>query len=161
MPAKTNPLSKKLKAELEALGEQVRTQRKALRISATAAAEAADMSRVTWHRIESGEASVTMGAYVNAMAALGLGLGVVEPHANVPAFDKRQWIPVRVRLSDYPALKRLAWQVHGTDELTPSEALGVYERNARHLDTDAMLPHEADLLEALRAALGDDGPRDV
>jgi len=36
-------------------------KRKALRVSATVAAEAAGMSRVTLHRIEKGEPSVTMG----------------------------------------------------------------------------------------------------
>jgi hypothetical protein len=50
----------------------------------------------------------------------------------------------------------LAWQVHGTDELTPREALGIYERNARHLDMKAMEPGERELLDALRLALGQD-----
>jgi transcriptional regulator with XRE-family HTH domain len=36
---------------------------KALKVSATTAAEAAGMSRMTLHRIERGEPSVTMGAY--------------------------------------------------------------------------------------------------
>jgi hypothetical protein len=59
-----------------------------------------------------------------------------------------------VRLADYPQLKALAWQVHGTDTLSPLEALGIYERNARHLDTAAMLPAERALLQALRTGLG-------
>ena len=48
----------------------------------------------------------------------------------------------------------LAWQVHGTDTLTPVEALGIYERNARHLDTAAMSPAEQALLQALQTGLG-------
>lgn len=44
-------------------------------------------------------------------------------------------IPVRIRLADYPQLKKLAWQIHGTDELTPVEALGIYERNWRLLES--------------------------
>ena len=54
--------------KLTALGQKIRSQRKALRITATATAEAAGMSRVTLHRIEQGEASVTIGAYLNAIA---------------------------------------------------------------------------------------------
>jgi hypothetical protein len=34
------------------------------------------------------------------------------------------------------------------------EALGIYERNARHLDTAAMSPAEQALLQALRTGLG-------
>ena len=60
MPAQLAHIDNTAQARLRQLGEQVRLQRKALRISATAAAEAAGMSRVTWHRIEKGEPSVTM-----------------------------------------------------------------------------------------------------
>lgn len=67
-----NTMSKKLTA----LGQKIRSQRKALRITATATAEAAGMSRVTLYRIEKGEASVTIGAYLNAMAALGLDFDI-------------------------------------------------------------------------------------
>ena len=61
---------------------------------------------------------------------------------------------MRIRLSAYPKLKELAWQVHGTDELSPREALDIYERNWRHLDPATMLSQEQDLVQALRAALG-------
>jgi hypothetical protein len=50
-------------------------------------------------------------------------------------------------------LRALAWQVHGTETLTPAEALGIYERNARHLDMQAMSANELALLQALRLAL--------
>ena len=50
-------------------------------------------------------------------------------------------------------MRALAWQVHGTDTLTPAEALGIYERNARHLDMQAMSADEQALLQALRLAL--------
>ena len=117
--------------------------------------EAAGLSRVTLHRIEKGEPSVTMGAWCNAMAALGMDLqartGTQEPPATAP--DRAGWIPARVALADYPQLRALAWQVHGTDTLTPAEALGIYERNARHLDMEAMPTHERALLDALRLAL--------
>ena len=156
MPS-TNPAVATLAADnLRSLGEQVRAHRKALGINATAAAEAAGMSRVTLHRIERGQPSVTMGAYANAMAALGLDFGILAPDSVSGAASGRRegWIPARVRIADYPQLKQLAWQVHGTDELSAAEALAIYERNWRHLDLAAMEPGERELVDALRLALG-------
>ena len=159
MPANPPLIARAAADQLIALGQQIRTHRKALRVSATAAAEAAGMSRVTLHRIEKGEPSVTMGAYLNALAALGLDFGIIQPArpaSNTAQDDKTGWIPARIRLSDYPQLKQLAWQVQGTDELTPREALGVYERNWRHVDVQALKPHEQQLIDALRVAFGAD-----
>lgn len=147
-------------AQLQALGAQIRVQRKALRLSATVTAEAAGMSRVTLYRIEKGDASVNMGAWCDALAALGMALqarSVADARAPLasPAQpqDRTGWIPARVVLADYPQLRALAWQVHGTDTLTPTEALDIYERNARHLDLQAIPANEQALLQALRLAL--------
>ncbi|KRC01014.1 hypothetical protein ASE11_05075 [Hydrogenophaga sp. Root209] len=160
MSAQSPPPLDQSTAQLQALGAQLRARRKALRVSSTAAAEAAGMSRVTLHRIEKGEPSVAGGAWANAMAALGMTLlarnaedAETDGEGASPA-DLAEWIPVRVHLADYPQLKALAWQVHGIDTLSPLEALGIYERNARHLDTAAMLPAERALLQALRTGLG-------
>lgn len=157
MPSKPPSMAKAAADKLAALGLQIRAQRKALRVSATTSAEAAGMSRVTLHRIESGEPSVTMGAYLNAMDALGLNFALVEPkdeRAKPPEADRQGWIPVRIAFADYPQLKQLAWQVHGTDVLTPTEAFSIYERNWRHLDVQALEPKERYLIDALRIALG-------
>ena len=156
MPAQLAHIDNAAQARLRQLGEQVRLQRKALRISATAAAEAAGMSRVTWHRIEKGEPSVTMGAYLNAITALGLDWRLCDPAAPMPSTNSgtpEPSLPVSIRLSQYPQLRRLAWQVHGTEELTPREALDIYERNQRHLDVATLDPRERDLLAALRQVL--------
>ena len=156
-PTTINPSA----AQLQALGQQLRARRKVLRVSSTAAAEAAGMSRVTLHRIEKGEPTVAGGAWAQAMAALGMVLQARNTDKK-PTNDASQgnpanmaeWIPVRVRLQTYPQLKALAWQVHGTDTLSPAEAWGIYERNARHLDMAAMSPTELALLQALRTGLG-------
>ena len=158
MPADTPLSSDPCATQLQALGAQIRAQRKALRLSATVTAEAAGVSRVTLHRIEKGEASVTIGAWCNTLAALGMSLqarSATDAHANTSAqrVDRAGWIPARVALADYPQLRSLAWQVHGTDTLTPVEALDIYERNARHLDLQAMSTEEQALLQALRLAL--------
>jgi len=87
MPARTPLVARTATEKLNVLGQQIRAHRKAHRISATSAAEAARMSRVTWHRIEKGEPSVTMGAYLNAMTALGLDFGyaVASPQCVIGA----------------------------------------------------------------------------
>ncbi|MGP1691379.1 MAG: helix-turn-helix domain-containing protein [Giesbergeria sp.] len=156
MPAKPPLTTDACTAQLQALGAQIRSQRKALRLSATVTAEAAGLSRVTLHRIEKGEPSVAMGAWCSTMAALGMVLQArseADASAAAPALNRTGWIPARVPLADYPQLRALAWQVHGTDTLTPVEALGIYERNARHLDLQAMSADEQALLQALRLAL--------
>lgn len=158
MPSTSPTVLSSIVQQLRVLGESVRARRKALKVSGTAAAEAAGMSRVTLHRIEKGEPSVTMGAYCNAMAALGLVLNVQQADSSLatPEMDRTGWIPARVPLADYAQLRQLAWQVHGTDTLTPREALDIYERNARHLDEAALVPAERQLIEALRLAFGEE-----
>lgn len=161
MPAKSPPPSEQSAAQLKEVGSALRARRKALQVSSTVAAEAAGISRVTLHRLETGEPSVAAGAWANAAAALGMSLAAISAHEPLEAghgtapLDRTAWIPVRVRLSEYPQLQALAWQVHGTDTLSPMEALGIYERNARHLDMAAMSAEEQALLQALRTGLGD------
>lgn len=158
MPAKAPAVTGNIAAKTLDLGRKIRLRRKALGISATVTAEAAGMSRVTLYRIENGEPSVTIGAYFNVLAALGLDFDLKLPlsqehHDADPCLIN--WIPVRINLADYPMLKQLAWQVHGTDELTPKEALSIYERNWRHLEPEAMTVQERQLVNALRKGLGD------
>ncbi len=157
MPSKPPIIASVAAEHLIALGQQIRAHRKALRISATTAAEAAGMSRVTLHRIEKGEPAVTMGAYMNTMAALGLNFGLItatEPIEAHPAEHREGWIPARIRLIDYPQLKQLAWQLQGTETLSPKEAWDIYERNWRHLDEPALTVNEQQLIDALRVAFG-------
>jgi DNA-binding XRE family transcriptional regulator len=157
MPKSSPPSADLTLSELKALGAQLRTQRKTLKVNATVAAEAAGISRVTLHRIEKGEPSVTMGAWANVAAALGMQFNLelqqlrYAPTNNSPA---KGWWPVRIVLADYPQLKALAWQVQGTDHLTPVEAHDIYERNARHLDLATMSADELALWMALQAAFG-------
>ena len=156
MPAKAPDIPTTVADKLVALGQQIRDHRKAMRISATVVAEAAGVSRVTLHRIEKGEPSVTMGAYLNAMEALGIDFGMIQPVSadNQMKDEHKDMIPARIYLTEYPQLKKLAWQVHGTDALTPMEALSIYERNRRYIDTEALEAHEQQLIDALRLGLG-------
>jgi transcriptional regulator with XRE-family HTH domain len=164
MPAKTPPTTPAAVAGLVALGGQIRDRRKSLGVSATAAAQTAGMSRVTWHRIERGEPSVTMGAYVGAMAALGLEFSLLLAE-RAPEPGERDGpvveLPERIQLAGYPQLKRLAWSARGVDSLSPAEALGLYERNWRHVDAQALEPHEQRLLDALRRSPAQPATADV
>lgn len=157
MPKKSPPPTELTVAKLRSMGARLTERRKALRVSATVAAEAAGMSRVTLHRIEKGEPSVTVGAWSNAISALGMELQVQlqgQEAAKATPADLSGWWPVRISLADYPQLKALAWQVQGTDYLTPVEALDIYERNARHLDLSNMAEQEQALWQALQQAFG-------
>jgi transcriptional regulator with XRE-family HTH domain len=133
--------------QLETLGAQLRARRKQQKVTTTAAAEAAGLSRMTWHRIERGEPGVSMGAWLSATEALGLQLALVDPRVPSPAA-----LPDRIRLADYPQLRKLAWQLSGVEELPPDEALSLYERNWRHVDVEKLTPQERALIQALTAA---------
>jgi transcriptional regulator with XRE-family HTH domain len=145
-------------------GVCIRERRKQLGVSATAAAEAAGLSRVTLHRIERDEPTVSMGAYLAMFDVLGLRLQVVETSVDVgaaiPTFSAAsapstpQALPARIRLSDYPQLQRLAWQTGSATELTAAEALNLYERNWRHLDPATLDAAERDLVDQLVQQVG-------
>lgn len=106
MPSKPPLTTDACATQLQALGAQIRSLRKALRLNATVTAEAAGLSRVTLHRIEKGEPSVTIGAWCSAMAALGMALQArsgADASAAAPASDRTGWIPARVALADSPS----------------------------------------------------------
>jgi transcriptional regulator with XRE-family HTH domain len=153
MPATAPRLAESSRDALHALGAQLRAQRKALCISAVATAGAAGLSRVTLHRIERGESSVTIGAYFNVAAALGISISLTSPlaaqAASAPSAALQSELPQNIRLADYPQLQSLAWQLPGTQLLTQQEALGLYERNWRHVDTAQMGAQERALVNQL------------
>lgn len=150
MPAKSPSITADNADRLRDLGERIRARRKSLDIYATVAAESAGMSRITWYRIEKGEPSVTMGAWISAATVVGLSLEIQDPQVEKTAGG--DWVPARIPLADYPELKKLAWHAGGARYLSAREALDIYERNRRHLDADALTPGEAALIDALRAA---------
>lgn len=161
MPSKSPPTNKAAKEILESLAHCIRRQRQSLGISMVVAAHAAGVSRVTWHRIESAEPSVTMGAYVGALEALGLCLETwpkVKPgqKALAPVLPEDRIdvdaVPASIPIQQYPQLRQLAWHVKDDFELTPDEAFGLYDRYRRHLNMDQMAPQERSLLRALEQA---------
>jgi transcriptional regulator with XRE-family HTH domain len=154
MPASSPPVGPTLQKTLRQLGQTLRDHRKRLGVSATTAAEAAGMSRVTLHRIEKGETSVAMGAYLSAIYALGLELEVNERRRSGTPATSAPKLPAAIRLTAYPQLKKLAWQLKGTKQIRPKEALELYERNWKHIDFEKMSPRERDFVERLLQAFG-------
>lgn len=158
MPAKTPTTEHQHTLQARRLGGVLRARRRALGINMTAAAEAAGMSRVTWHRLEKGEPSVAWGSMLAAATVLGLDLRLAENRDDGMAADPSidEFLPLRIRLAEFPGLRRLAWQVgEGVEILTPREAFGLYARNLRHLDMEALSARERSLLHALREVFGE------
>lgn len=150
MPAAAPVLPPEAAEQLARLGERLRLHRKQQGITAITAAEAAGMSRMTLHRIERGESSVTVGAWFAAASALGLQFDLRDPQAP----ESSAALPDRIRLADYPQLKKLAWQLQGVEDVSPQEALSLYERNWRHVDAATLSMKEIALVHALATALG-------
>lgn len=142
MPATSPTLGPDQQAALNLLGARLRDRRKALGVTAVACAEAAGVSRVTLHRVEAGNPSVTIGAYSNVVAALGL-------HLVVPVLDLPDKDGATVLVGDYPGLRGLAWQTDAGTEITETEALNLYERGWRHLDQEALTDRERAFVQHL------------
>jgi transcriptional regulator with XRE-family HTH domain len=161
MPSTAPTLPRPAADRLKALGLSIRQARLAAGVSAASGGEAAGMSRVTLTRIERGEPSVTMGAYLGLMAALGLALTVGDAalpgHRSTTAERDTSGPSDPIRIADYPQLAAVAWHVPGLEELTPEEARGIYERHWRHVDVGAIGPAEARLIRQLGLVVGAGG----
>lgn len=111
------------------------------------------MSRLTWYKIEKGEITVSIAAYLSAAHVVGLRMQAAQSVNQALQHTRGNggiWIPVKIHLSDFPQLRKLAWQVTGVDTLTPVEALDIYERNWRHLDESALIDEERKLIDGLK-----------
>lgn len=61
---------------------------------------------------------------------------------------------MRIAVDQFPQLKSLCWNRPGDDALTGEEALALYERNWRFIDTEALTTQEQALLDHLVVAYG-------
>jgi transcriptional regulator with XRE-family HTH domain len=141
------------------LGAKIAAQRKALGVRAQSAARSAGISRVTLHRIEKGETSVSLGAYLQVCQVLGLHLGILTADGGGAPQNLQPTNPLvvdgpHIRIGDYSQLTALAWQLDVNTLLTDVEARGIYERNQRFLDVQQINSHERALMQRLIAEIG-------
>jgi transcriptional regulator with XRE-family HTH domain len=156
VPSTAPPLQGQAPQRLQAIGASIRRRRQQLGVSAVATAAAAGISRVTLHRIETGAASVTLGALMNVLDALDLCLADLDA---APAHDAAATEPELIELHSYPVLQQLSWHVQGSSALRPAEAAALYARRRRRREPDPLLPHELKLIRALEVATdGNDVP---
>lgn len=155
MISNSKKIGKDQESILRDLGARLRDYRKRMKISSIATAEAAGISRITLYRIERGEASVAMGAYMSVIYALGLKIQLEEifEQKKVKKIDLQK-IPKKIRIADYKQLKRLAWQLKSSKTLTPQETIDLYERNWRHIDFKNLEENEKKLISSLLAFFG-------
>jgi transcriptional regulator with XRE-family HTH domain len=153
MPAASSRLAAGAATALAAFGEAIKQRRNQLGYSMVDAAAAAGVSRVTLHRIERGNPSVTIGAYMNAASALGLRL-TASPDADSPPEPNPE---KRIHIKDYPQLSLLAWNLRQGTVLSDDEALSLYERNWRHVDQTCLTAAESALIRRLTRAAGHEG----
>ncbi|MNL57022.1 hypothetical protein D3C87_1805550 [compost metagenome] len=91
-----------------------------------------------------------MAAYFSVALALGLKIGLIS--SLPPKEDKAPKLPKKIRVSSYKQLKKLAWQLDKNHELSPQEAMNLYERNWRHVDLKTMDTKEKAFLDNLLRA---------
>ena len=82
-------------SQLADIGQLIRQHRKSFKITANAAAQTAGISRVTLHRIEKGEPTVSMGAYLNVVSALDLTLHLSAKGAKGMSLMEATWANCR------------------------------------------------------------------
>ena len=154
MPAASPPLTSTTATDLAALGQAIKMRRHELGFSMVDAARNAGVSRVTLHRVERGNPSVTMGAYAAVAGSLGLQIT-----ATLGSAVRREGVVGEnaIRISDYPQLKQLAWNRAADTMLSVEEALALYERNWRHVDQGSLNADELELIRRLTRAAGHEG----
>lgn len=131
------------------LGQKILLQRKSLKVSADSTALASGISRITLHRIEKGEPSVSMGAYISVIEALGLHLDLSKKDLQKYSKTENDLNLSQIAIKDYPQLKQICWQLSDDAVLTAVEAKSRYERNERHINFDGFSDKEKNLIKQL------------
>lgn len=131
---------------LREVASALRARRKQLGLTMEEVAQAAGVSRVTLHRIEKGEPSVSVGAVASVSKALG------TPLSTQTANPVKH--PGSIVIENYPGLASLSWQLEKDTLLSPFEAWSTYARNWRHLDQSTLTESEKELINLLNNDFG-------
>jgi transcriptional regulator with XRE-family HTH domain len=114
---------------LTRLGQQIRRVRREQKVSAVAAAESVGISRVTVHRIERGEPSVTIGAWLALANALGLSRALRYG-------EYRESVDIDFLISDLAGYRELRQLLGGLAGLAPLVRPGMTVELVRELRVD-------------------------
>jgi transcriptional regulator with XRE-family HTH domain len=139
---------------LASLGQKILLQRKKFQVAAESVALTAGISRITLHRIEKGEPSVSMGAYMSVIIALGLSLDIDEKNPEFNDATKENNLS-DIAIQDYPQLKLISWQLKDDAVLNAVEAKNMYERNQKYILFNEMTAHEKKLIKQLGVEFND------
>ena len=147
---------------LAVLGKVIQMRRKALGVYLRHAADCACISRATMQRIEKGKTSVSIGAYMKVCKVLGLQLFALEAPqesitpkvSQITIFDANRPDDEQIAIQRYPQLKELVWQLRDDAVISPRDALNIYERNWRFIDSKSLTREEQTLIEQLKETIG-------
>lgn len=131
---------------LREVASALRARRKQLGLTMEEVAQAAGISRVTLHRIEKGETSVSVGAVASVSKTLGTPLAT-EQASPVKSQEN-------IVIGNYPGLASLSWQLEKDNLLSPFEAWSTYARNWRHLNQSTLIDSEKELINLLNHEFG-------
>ncbi|WP_290592463.1 helix-turn-helix domain-containing protein [Arenimonas sp. SCN 70-307] len=121
----------------EKLGRQLRQQRQSLGLTLEECARRTGLSLRLLSEMERGKEGVSIGRVVRYADSLGMDL------------QARPGEAARVDVERFPELKLLAWQRPGQRFLDERDALALYEANWRFVDSQHLIPREAELIRQL------------
>lgn len=100
MPRTIPSLPLEVRRALRKLGKDVRVARLRRRLPAAVVAERADINRSTLHRVERGDAGVSLGIYATVLWSLGMGdrVGRLAEGDEIGLHLQEERLPKRARL---------------------------------------------------------------
>lgn len=145
----------------KALGHQLRRARLAHHITQEDVATRAGISVRALQQLEAGAGS-TLATCLQVLEALGrlsifdalISAADVSPTQPPPKRAPRKDTQAPIRIADYPQLRLIAWNRKPDTILDPQQALALYERNWRHVETESLKPEEKKLIERLVKTIG-------
>ncbi|WP_395339532.1 helix-turn-helix domain-containing protein [Ningiella sp. W23] len=156
MPKPTQKIHQDSIEALKDIGAEVKQFRKSHSLTQIILAETLEIDRRTLAKLERGDASITIGTAFHILKCLGFSVSVQSPtqcEALSEALDK-EYLPMQIKLSDYPVLRRCAWQLKADDTVTPPVAFTLYQNKKSDFETRNMSRKEQSLVACLEQVYG-------
>ena len=141
---------------LNDIGCKVQQFRKSHNLTQAILAESLEVDRRTLAKLERGDPSISLGTAFHIFNNLGFSVTVnstSEQEAKAEAFDKH-YLPIHIKLADYPVLKRCAWQLKAEDSVTPPVAYQLYQDKKSDFAKSNMSRKEQHLIGCLELVYG-------